>query len=52
MASIGYKAVAPLIGGISPNYGAPAALIKISGTNFGATQGMGSVTIGGAPSYM
>ena len=52
VASIGYKAVAPLIGGISPNYGAPAALINISGTNFGTVQGRGSVTIGGAPSYI
>ena len=35
---------------ISPNYGAPAALIEITGSNFGATQGDGSVTVGGAPS--
>ncbi len=40
------------ISGISPNYGAPAALIKISGTGFGATQGNGSVTVGGAPSHI
>ena len=38
----------PQISGINPNYGAPAALIKIAGTNFGATQGNGSVTVGGA----
>ncbi len=43
---------APQISGISPNYGAPAALIKITGTNFGATQGTGSVTVGGAPSHI
>ncbi len=42
----------PQISGISPNYGAPAALIKITGTNFGATQGNGSVTVGGAPSHV
>ncbi len=42
----------PQISGINPNYGAPAALIKISGTNFGASQGNGSVTVGGAPSYV
>ena len=40
------------ISGISPNYGAPAALIKIAGTGFGATQGTGSVTVGGAPSHI
>ncbi len=38
----------PTISGISPNYGAPAALIEISGTGFGATEGNGSVTVGGA----
>ena len=40
------------ISGISPNYGAPAALITITGTNFGTTRGNGSVTVGGAPSYV
>ncbi len=40
----------PQISGISPNYGAPAAFIEIAGTNFGATQGGGFVTIGDAPS--
>ncbi len=40
----------PTISGISPNYGAPAALIEIAGTDFGATQSNGSVTVGGAPS--
>ena len=42
----------PQITSLSPNYGAPAALIKIAGTNFGATQSNGSVTVGGAPSYV
>ncbi len=41
-------AVALQISAISPNYGAPAALISIAGTNFGATQGNGFVTVGGA----
>ena len=40
----------PQVSGISPNYGAPAAFIAIAGTNFGATQSGGFVTIGGAPS--
>jgi sugar lactone lactonase YvrE len=40
------------ISGVSPNYGAPAALINIAGTGFGATQGNGSVTVGGAPSHI
>ena len=40
----------PEISGISPGYGAPAAVINVSGTNFGATQSGGFVTIGGAPS--
>ena len=43
---------APQIGGISPNYGAPAALIRITGTNFGAAQGSSVVTVGGAPSHI
>ena len=38
----------PLITAISPSYGAPAALISITGINFGATQGNGFVTVGGA----
>ena len=42
----------PEISSINPNYGAPAALIKIAGTNFGATQGNGSVTVDGAPSHV
>ncbi len=42
----------PQLSGISPNYGAPAALIKIAGTNFGATKGNSTVTVGGAPSYV
>ncbi len=42
----------PQISGISPNYGAPAALINISGSNFGATQGNSFVTVGGALSYI
>ena len=40
----------PTISGINPNYGAPAALIEIAGTDFGATQSNGSVIVGGAPS--
>ncbi len=42
--------VTPQITSLTPNYGAPAALIKIAGTNFGPTQSSGSVTVGGAPS--
>ena len=42
----------PQITSINPNYGAPAALIGIAGTDFGATQGNGSVTVGGAPSHV
>ncbi len=42
----------PQITSLIPNYGAPAALIKIAGTDFGASQGNGSVTVGGAPSYV
>ncbi len=40
------------ISSISPNYGAPAALIQVAGTGFGATQGSSVVTVGGAPSYV
>ncbi len=36
----------PNITAVSPNYGAPAAVINLSG-NFGATQGLGVVTVGG-----
>ncbi len=43
-----FTVIPPQISGISPNYGAPAALIKITGNNFGASQGNGSVTVGGA----
>jgi lysophospholipase L1-like esterase len=42
----------PQITTITPTYGAPAALIRIVGSNFGPTQGNGSVTVGGAPSYV
>jgi arylsulfate sulfotransferase len=38
----------PQVSGVSPDYGAPSALINISGNNFGANQGSGSVTVGGA----
>ncbi len=47
--AVGYFAVYPTlpnITGVSPNYGAPAAFINLSG-NFGPTQGLGSVTVGG-----
>ena len=47
--AVGYFTVYPTlpnITGVSPNYGAPAAVINLSG-NFGATQGLGSVTVGG-----
>ena len=47
-----YTATPTQITAISPNYGAPAAQINITGTDFGATQGNGSVTVGGAPSYV
>ena len=40
------------ISSISPNYGAPAAPITITGTGFGAAQGSSVVTVGGAPSYV
>ncbi len=43
---------APQISSISPNYGAPAAPIIITGNGFGATQGNSVVTVGGAPSYV
>ena len=46
--STSFTVIPPHISGISPNYGAPAALITITGTNFGATQGNGYVTIDGA----
>ena len=50
--SSNFTVTGPEISGINPNYGAPAALIRIAGTNFGATQGNGSVTVGGAPSHV
>ncbi len=40
--------VPPQITSVSPNYGAPAATITITGTGFGATQGYGLVIVGGA----
>ena len=46
--STSFTVTNPFITSISPSYGAPAALISIAGTNFGATQGNGSVTVGGA----
>ncbi len=48
----GAGVVVPQISGISPHYGAPSALIRIAGNNFGATQGNSSVTVGGAPTYV
>ena len=48
--STNFTVIGPQLSGITPNYGAPAALIRIAGSNFGATQGNGSVTVGGAPS--
>ena len=39
----------PQINTISPNSGIPGTIIAISGTDFGATQGNSSVTVGGAP---
>ncbi len=50
--STNFAVTHPQISDISPNYGAPAALIAITGTNFGATQGNSTVTVGGAPSYV
>jgi uncharacterized Zn-binding protein involved in type VI secretion len=47
-----FTVTSPQISGINPNYGAPAAPITITGINFGATQGNGVVTVGGAPSYV
>ncbi len=47
-----FTVTVPQIAGISPNYGSPAALIKITGNNFGATQGSNRVTVGGAPAYI
>ncbi len=40
--------VPPQITSVSPNYGAPAATITLSGTGLGATQGYGLVIVGGA----
>jgi beta-glucosidase len=50
--SLSFTVTGPHISGISPNYGAPAALIRIAGINFGASQGSSSVTVGGAASYV
>jgi len=47
-----FTVLTPQINAISPNYGAPSARINITGNNFGVTQGSGSVTVGGAPSYV
>ena len=38
----------PRITAISPDYGAPAAFIEVTGSNFGASQGKGSVIVGDA----
>ena len=46
--SSSFTVIAPQIESISPNYGAPGALITINGTDLGATQGNGYVTVGGA----
>jgi len=48
----GFTVFSPLIYAVSPNYGAPSALVNITGENFGVTQGTSSVTVGGAPSYV
>ena len=40
--------VPPRITSVSPNYGAPAATITITGSGFDATQGYGLVIVGGA----
>ena len=50
--STSFTVIVPQISGISPNYGAPSALIMITGNNFGAIRGNGGVTVGGAPSYI
>lgn len=41
----------PQIGSINPNYGAASALITVTGTDFGAAQGSGSVTVGGIQAH-
>ncbi len=46
MSGTGIGPIIPQIGGISPNYGAPAAFVTITGSNFGATQGNGYVVVG------
>jgi hypothetical protein len=38
----------PQIISVSPNYGAPSATVTLTGTNFGATQGVSTVTFNGA----
>ncbi len=40
---------APQISSVSANYGADYATIKLTGTNFGATQGASTVTFNGVP---
>ncbi len=50
--STNFTVTGPHISSLSPNYGAPAALIKITGLNFGSTQGNSSVTVGGAVSHV
>ncbi len=39
----------PQISNVSANYGAPYAMIILTGTNFGASQGASSVTFNGVP---
>jgi hypothetical protein len=41
--------IVPQIGSVSANYGAPYAMIILTGTNFGASQGASSVTFNGVP---
>ncbi len=50
--SANFTVIVPQISSLSPNYGAPSALVHITGTNFGATQGNGTITTGGAPTYV
>ncbi len=42
----------PQISNISPDFGAPAAFVNITGSNFGTTQGNGYVTVGGGVSQV
>ena len=39
----------PQITSLSANYGAPYAIITLTGTDFGASQGSSTVTFNGAP---